>query len=100
MVTIDEKKIELFVVFQEKLALKMHDSDFRRDILEPLLLGGVTEEGLASVIDQIMEDDEVKEIASGLQVSDVKDELKILLKKLIERFSKFSAHQEEDSYIG
>ena len=95
----DEKKIELFVVFQEKLALKMHDSDFRRDVLEPLLFYGATEESLENIVDLIMEDEEIKEIASGIKDSDLKAELKVLLKKLIERFSKFKTEANDD-YIG
>ena len=97
---INEKKIELFVVFQEKLALKMHDSDFRRDVLEPLLYSGATDESLDTVINIILEDEEIKQLVSTINDSNVKADLKILLKKLVERFSKFSFEEKTDNYIG
>ncbi len=100
MANFDEKKIELFVIFQEKLALKMHDSDFRRDVLEPLILSGATEESLENIVDIIMEDDELKEISSELKDTALRGELKILLKKLIERFSKFNKEDDNEMYIG
>ncbi len=95
----DEKKIELFVVFQEKLGVLINDKVFREEFFEPMLYSGVTDELLESVIDHVLEDEELKTIVEGMAVSEVKSDLKVLLKKLIERFTKFRVEPSED-YIG
>ena len=100
-----EKKIELFVVFQEKLGMKINDSDFRREVLEPMLFNGINEENLAAVINEIQQDEEISGLITGLKEKGHSDEsinkeLKILLKTLIERFSKYAPQETGDLYIG
>ncbi len=100
-----EERIELLIVFQEKLALKINDSDFRREVLEPMIASGITEENLSSIIHAINEDDEVSEIIASLKEKGHKEEsinndLKTLLEKLLERFSKFGPQETDGSYIG
>lgn len=102
---IDESRIELLVVFQEKLVLKMNDSDFRREILEPMLASGIDNENLSNIIREINQDDEVSEIITSLKEKgrtdeSINKELKILLEKLIERFSKFRPEETDQFYIG
>ncbi len=100
-----EKKIELFVVFQEKLAMKLNDSDFRHETLEPMLFSGVTDEHLNSITESLSTDEEISGIVQilekqGSTKESINKELKVLLKTLIERFSKFSSRESGDSYIG
>ncbi len=100
-----EKKIELLVVFQEKLAMKMNDSDFRREVLEPILVSGVTEENTGKIIQEVQNDEEISGIVNylkekGHSEESINRELKILLEKLIERFSKFGGQEADDLYIG
>lgn len=102
---ISEKKIELLVVFQEKLVLKMNDSDFRREVLEPMLVSGVSEENLSNIIREVNVDEEISEIINSLKEKghteeSINKELKTLLEKLIERFSKFGSEETDGSYIG
>ncbi len=98
MTGIDEKKIELFVVFQEKLGVLVNDRTFREEFFEPLLYSGITDESLDKIIEYIIEDEEVKQISSEIK-DDVKQDLMTLLKKLIERFTKFKTEPNND-YIG
>ena len=99
MAIIDEKKIELFVVFQEKLGVLINDRTFREEFFEPVLYSGITDELLEKIIEHILEDEEVKSIVDGMPASEIKSDLKILLKKLIERFTKFKVEPSDD-YIG
>jgi len=99
MTDIDEKKMELFVVFQEKLSVKIHDQGFREEFLAPLLYSGITEQALNTIINNIVHDNELQEILNSLNGLDVKQDLKLLLKKIIERFSKFD-NKPNDDYIG
>jgi len=94
-----EKEIELFILFQEKLALKFNDSDFRSSFLEPLLYSGVTEQALDLIIENVLQDPEVTEMVKNFEQAKVKTNLKTLLKKLIERISKFYPETNSD-YIG
>ncbi len=95
----DEKKVELFVVFQEKLAVKIHDQGFREEFLAPLLYSGVTEQSLDIIVSDMMKDEEISGLITGLDDNSTRQELKLLLKKLIERFSKFNSTADDD-YIG
>ncbi len=95
----DEKKIELFVIFQEKLGVLINDRVFREEFFEPILYSGFTDELLEKVINHVLEDEEMKTIIDGIPASEVKGDLKILLKKLIERFTKFKTETSDD-YIG
>ncbi|MBI4163543.1 MAG: hypothetical protein HY512_01660 [Candidatus Aenigmarchaeota archaeon] len=95
----DEKKIELFVIFQEKLGMLINDRVFREEFFEPILYSGFTDELLERVIDHILEDEEMKTTVDGIPASEVKSDLKVLLKKLIERFTKYKTEPSDD-YIG
>ena len=99
MGTIDEKKIELFVVFQEKLGILINDRVFAEEFLEPILHQGITDDLLDNVISHVLEDDEIKSIADGIPAAELKGDLHVLLKKLIERFTKFKVEPSDD-YIG
>ena len=70
-----------------------------KDISKQTAKDTTSKESLENIVDLIMEDEEIKEIASGIKDSDLKAELKVLLKKLIERFSKFKTEANDD-YIG
>ncbi len=99
-----EKRIEVLVVFQEKLALKMNDSDFRHEVLEPLMYSGISEESLNHLADHVLQEEELQHIVrellkDGYDEKELKRELKILLKKMIERLSKFNTETNDD-YIG
>ena len=95
----DEKKVELFVVFQEKLAVKIHDQGFREEFLAPLLYSGVTEQSLDIIVNDLLKDEEIRSLTAGFDDNSTKQELKLLLRKLIERFSKFNSTADDD-YIG
>ena len=95
----DEKRIELFVVFQEKLGVLINDRTFREEFFEPMLFTGITDDLLDKVIDHVLQEDEVKEIVASIQDNNVKGDLKVLMKKLIERFTKFKTEPSDD-YIG
>ena len=100
-----EKRMEVLVVFQEKLALRMNDSDFRHDVLEPIIFSGVTDESLNNLANHVLEEEELQGIVKdllkdGYSEAELKKELKILLKKLIERFSKFNSEDSSEDYIG
>ena len=99
-----ERKMEVFVVFQEKLALKMNDSDFRHEILEPLMYSGISEENLNNIAENVLQEEELQAIVrdllkDGYDEKELKKELKALLKKIIERLSKFNVEANDD-YIG
>ena len=100
-----ENRIELIVSFQEKLVSKLHDSFFRQAYIEPLMYSGFTDNGLNSLIEALLQDEELKSLVAtivdfGENKTEVKEDLLILLKKLIERFGKFAKGQGDDSYIG
>ena len=99
-----EKRMEVFVVFQEKLALKINDSDFRHEVLEPLMFSGINEEALNHLADHVLQEEELQSIVrdllkDGYDEKELKKELKTLLKKIIERLSKFNVEANDD-YIG
>lgn len=99
-----EKRMEVFVVFQEKLALKINDSDFRQEVLEPLLFSGINEEGLNHLANHVLQEEELQQavqnlIKDGYDEKELKKELNVLLKKIIERLSKFNTETNDD-YIG
>ena len=87
------------MVFQEKLGILLNDKGFREAFLEPMLYSGITDEHLEKIINYILDDEEVKTLVEGMAASEVKADLKILLKKLIERFTKFKSETSDD-YIG
>ena len=99
-----EKRMEVLVVFQEKLALKINDSDFRHEVLEPLMYSGINEEALNHLAEHVLQEEELQAIVrdllkDGYDEKELKKELKVLLKKMIERFSKYSTEANDD-YIG
>ena len=99
-----EKRMEVFVVFQEKLALKINDSDFRHEVLEPMMFSGINEDSLNSLAENVLQEEELQSIVrdllkDGYDEKELKKELKALLKKIIERLSKFNVEANDD-YIG
>lgn len=101
-----EKRMELIVVFQEKLLTNISDSSFREMFIEPLLYTD-NEQVFLNLVDQITKDEEVKELIDCIVKSgecsheSIKMELLILLRKIIERLATFDEDMDfDDDYIG